>query len=338
MLDSFNKPKSALGKRPQPQGTHSASASASPAPKAGPAAGGPSAAAEEGGEEFEAQLIEGMESLLRQLANENPPGPMAGETSTKADAASPKKLSAEEEEKAFQQALEAMLSGEGLEALGMDKKGGSSSSSRAPPRPDAKPTSFEETIKKAMENINQGGSNAGGGSDGMPGDLAALLQQLSTDPSALDGLEGLGDDDDELGGLLDGMMAQLMSKEVLEEPMAELAQKVSGHGHRARQQTIVGTAWKHAEQSQYPEYLANPPKDVSAADLEKYKKQHDLVKQICDVFKRPNYEDSTDGKEVARLVGEMQDLGGPPNEIMGELPEGFDLGSLAGAGEGCVVM
>lgn len=298
VLDSFNKPKSALGKRPQGAST---SASASPAPKA-PAPGGPSA---EGSEEFEAQLIEGMESLLRQLANENPPGPMAGETSAKAE--SPKKLSAEEEEKAFQQALEAMLSGEGLEALGVDKK-----NPKAPPKPAGKPTSFEETIKKAMENINQGGSNAGGGSDGMPGDLAALLQQLSTDPSALDGLEGLGDDDDELGGLLDGMMAQLMSKEVLEEPMAELAQK-------------------------YPEYLANPPKDVSAADIEKYKKQHELVKQIVDVFKRPNYEDSVDGKEVARLVGEMQDLGGPPNEIMGELPEGFDLGALAG-NEGCVVM
>lgn len=308
VLDSFNKPKSALGKRPQA----STSASASPAPKApAPAPGGPSGKVEEGGEEFEAQLIEGMESLLRQLATENPPGPMAGETSATAD--SPKKLSPEEEEKAFQQALEAMLSGEGLEALGVDKKNPRAAPPPAAAAAGAKPTSFEETIKKAMENINQGGSNAGGGSDGMPGDLAALLQQLSSDPSALDGLDGLGDDDDELGGLLDGMMAQLMSKEVLEEPMGELALK-------------------------YPEYLANPPKDVSAADLEKYKKQHELVKQIVDVFKRPNYEDSTDGKEVARLVGEMQDLGGPPNEIMGELPEGFDLGALTGGGEGCVVM
>lgn len=47
------------------------------------------------------------------------------------------------------------------------------------------------------------------------------------------------------------------------------------------------------------------------------------MQQILVVFKRTNYSDDTDGKEVARLVGEMQDLGGPPNEIMGELPEGF---------------
>lgn len=238
VLESFNKPKSALGKRTGPSST---SASASPAPKAPGSSGGGPIAGAEGGEEFEAQLVEGMESLLRQLANDNPPGPSAGHT--KANDGSPeKKLSPEEEEKAFQQALESMLSGEGLEALGMDKKPGS----RAPPS-GTKPTSFEETIKKAMENINQGGSNAGGGSDGMPGDLAALLQQLSSDPSALDGLDGLGDDDDELGGLLDGMMAQLMSKEVLEEPMAELAQKVSSQLTAQELTSVSGVPCEPAE-------------------------------------------------------------------------------------------
>lgn len=62
---------------------------------------------------------------------------------------------------------------------------------------------------------------------------------------------------------------------------------------------------------------------MKADDLEKYRQQHKLVQQILAVFKRPNYSDDVDGKEVARLVGEMQDLGGPPNEIMGDLPEGF---------------
>lgn len=47
------------------------------------------------------------------------------------------------------------------------------------------------------------------------------------------------------------------------------------------------------------------------------------MKQILAVFKKPDYSDEEDGKEVGRLVGEMQDLGGPPQEIMGDLPEGF---------------
>ena len=41
------------------------------------------------------------------------------------------------------------------------------------------------------------------------------------------------------------------------------------------------------------------------------------------MFRRPGYTDEKDGKQIAKLVGEMQDLGGPPAEVMGELPEGF---------------
>jgi peroxin-19 len=42
-----------------------------------------------------------------------------------------------------------------------------------------------------------------------------------------------------------------------------------------------------------------------------------------DTFRKPGYSDDNDGKEIVRMVGEMQELGGPPTEIMGELPEGF---------------
>jgi peroxin-19 len=122
-----------------------------------------------------------------------------------------------------------MLSGEGMEALGLDGKKGASpgpstragGAAPAAGGPAGK-ASFDDTIRRTMESLNAGG--AGASNDGMPEDLAALLAQLSKDPSALD---GLGEDDDELGGLLDSMMGQLMSKDVLEEPMTELAAKVS---------------------------------------------------------------------------------------------------------------
>lgn len=134
-------------------------------------------------------------------------------------------LSSEEEERAFQRAVEMMLSGEGMEAMGLDgKKKAASTGPSKESAPRAPPANFDDTMRKAMESINAGGAGAASSAEGMPDDLAALLKQLSEDPSALD---GLGDDDDELGGLLDGMMAQLMSREVLEEPMTELAAKVS---------------------------------------------------------------------------------------------------------------
>jgi hypothetical protein len=69
--------------------------------------------------------------------------------------------------------------------------------------------------------------------------------------------------------------------------------------------------------------LANPPPATPAADLAKYKQQHTLVKQILATFRKPSYNDAEDSKEIARLVGEMQDLGGPPKEIMGDMPDGF---------------
>lgn len=202
-----------------------------------------------------------MESLLRQLAGDNPPGPMPGSTSTapsgpptsssapggNVNGRNQPPLSAEEEEKAFQRAIEMMLSKEGLDALGLDEGGdrkpplspsgikqerptspSSSSNSKSkarsqPTRPEV--SSFEDTIKKAMESLNTAGDkkpgSTGAGGPDDPADLARLLAQLGNDPN-LD-LEG----DDELSGILDGMMGQLMTREVLEEPMAELASKVS---------------------------------------------------------------------------------------------------------------
>jgi peroxin-19 len=138
-------------------------------------------------------------------------------------------LSKEEEEAAWQRAIEMMLSGEGLEALGLDKDGQPKNPTRSPPpapgkssKPeDAKP-SFEETMRKTMEQLQNPQTKASRASD--PTDIAALLAQLGSDPSALAGLD---EDGDGLGGILDGMMAQLMTKEVLEEPMSELAAKVS---------------------------------------------------------------------------------------------------------------
>lgn len=256
VLASFNKPAATAAaaqtpgpssSRPPARALDDDSAAASPqASRLG------SAGAEE--EDFEASLVEGMESLLRQLAGEHPPGPAPGETKLDAPKGQASAvpgglsgasgLSPAEEEEAWQKALEMMLSGEGLSALGIDPANAATGSKApasqtpaagpsqpgAPPRPAgqsaaANQPSFEETIRRTMESLKTGGEGSRAGASGEAPDLAKLLEQLGSDPSLLD---GLGDGDgDELGGLLDGMMSQLMTKEVLEEPMAELASKVS---------------------------------------------------------------------------------------------------------------
>ena len=232
-------------------------------------------------EDFEASLVEGMESLLRQLAGENPPGPMpdrpmAGPSRPPLSATreigtnSPDGLDGDEEDldddKIWQKAVEMMLSGEGMDALGIDPKSLSKSApsqSPGPPippvppgpaapsstsrdrqpaagpsrtrqtQPSASAGDFDETIRRTMEQLKSAGK-AGGPSGGMngldglgEGDEATLAQLLAS--LGGDGLGGMGEggDGDDLGGLLDGLMAQLMTREVLEEPMTELASKVS---------------------------------------------------------------------------------------------------------------
>lgn len=184
-----------------------------------------------------------MEQLLRQLAGTHIPGPMAdvegdaknsttGTTSgKKAEGGTGVSLSKEDEEAAFQKAIEMMLSPEGIAAMGLDASGQSSTPRKPPSVPPslpggAKPT-FDETIQRTMESLGSkrsAGNGMGGLGDGggdIPPDLAALLAKMG------EGGLGDGDGEDDYAGLLDGMMSQLMTKELLEEPMAELASKVS---------------------------------------------------------------------------------------------------------------
>ncbi|WVF69141.1 hypothetical protein IAT40_003915 [Kwoniella sp. CBS 6097] len=381
VLASFNAPK-------QPAAPASVSMPSSSGPFSAPPAGASVSAAElnPGGgdeEDFEASLMEGMESLLRQLAGDHPPGPMAGPgpgpssapqqsssisgpgqaatTASTGDGSgqSGDGMSGEAEEEAWKKAVEMVLSGEGLAALGLDEEGSNQGQSKgkgksrstatatngnAPASPSTpggndgatgaggSKSSYEETLKRTLDSLNTAGtkpasnprSGSGSGAGGQP-DLASLLASLGGDPDLLKNLDlaglggeggdgdGEGDDDGDLADVLEGMMSQLMTKEVLEEPMTELASK-------------------------YPPYLASPPSGTSTADIEKYKAQYVLVQRILSVFAKSDYSDEKDGKEIAGLVSEMQDLGGPPKEVMGDMPDGFDLGAMGGGDEACTIM
>ncbi|GHJ84712.1 hypothetical protein NliqN6_1114 [Naganishia liquefaciens] len=211
---------------------------------------------------------------------------------------------------------------------------GSTSTSTAPTRSkppaaastDDKPLSFEETIKRTMSNLkdSEASSRANASSAPDPNDpLAQLLASLNIDPSELDldalaaaaaAAGGGGADPQGAGGdfsgVLDGMMKQLMTKEILEEPLAELADK-------------------------YPPYLATHGASLPAAQRTKYTQQNAIVVQILEIFRDPAYSDASDAQRsrVTALMTQMQDLGSPPDEIMGDMPEGLDLG-----GEGCTIM
>jgi len=179
-------------------------------------------------------------------------------------------------------------------------------------------TDFTTTIRQAMEKLkeSEAGLKSESGSTSEADALAKMLEQLGGQG------EGGEEDEAELQGFLEGMMSQLMSKDILYEPLKELSQK-------------------------FPAYLASPPSTVTTADLERYKSQQIIVNKILAVFEEPGYRDDSEGGEadgehshkVMQLMGEMQALGSPPSEIMGDLPPGLGLGPDGMPDpEGCSVM
>jgi peroxin-19 len=169
--------------------------------------------------------------------------------------------------------------------------------------------------------------------------FSALLSQLSSlDPSSLDpsllealnasgGLDdGDGSNDADIGKMLDGMMRQLMSREVLEEPLSELAEKVSGgvdlEGFQLYVRSKMLTLTRRPD-IQYPPYIESHP-DLPAADKTKYSTQLGLIQEILAIFKEPGFtDDPADGDvvgkarkdKVASLMGQVSAEGDQGHDL-----------------------
>ncbi|KAF7373427.1 hypothetical protein MSAN_00552300 [Mycena sanguinolenta] len=261
--------------------------------------------------DFAKELAKGMESLMREIA--------AADAGADADAAADgegaqgrEDVDAAEEAKRFKAAWEAMLIQEmdGL-STGASTSGAGPSGTAAT---DATTDDFQAKIRAAMSKVNEGESTlkdaAGANAGADPDSLEALLAQLND----LGGAD-LPESEAELAGFLESMMGELMTKEVLYEPLTELADK-------------------------FPPYLAShsptstPP--LTDADRTRYESQLSRVRDILAVFDAPDFSDEDKDKRerVVTLMAEMQSFGSPPPELMGPLPPG--LGALGGE-EGCVV-
>jgi len=147
-----------------------------------------------------------------------------------------------------------------------------------------------------MDKMKEGQSSLKSSDGGDDPDLEALM-------SSLGNMGGEGDTEEGLQGFLETMMSQLMSKEVLYEPLKEMHEK-------------------------FPSYLVENELKLSQQDKDRYTKQQKTVAQIIEVFEAKDYseENSEAGLKVMALMNEMQEHGAPPAEIMGELPPGVALG------------
>ncbi|KAG0169582.1 Peroxisome chaperone and import receptor [Apophysomyces sp. BC1034] len=103
--------------------------------------------------------------------------------------------------------------------------------------------------------------------------------------------------------VLEGMMQQLMSKDMLYEPMKDLSKK-------------------------YPGWLDANRATLTKSELEMYEKQYEFCKSIVAKYDDPKFDekDESQTKEIMDLMQKMQDLGQPPAALLEEMAPGMNLG------------
>ncbi|XP_070831158.1 peroxisomal biogenesis factor 19 [Chaetodon trifascialis] len=178
---------------------------------------------------------------------------------------------------------------------------------------------FTSCLKETLRGLAKNADNLQ--STGLAGDdLVKALEGLGLD----EGSEG-GSDDANILPIMQSIMQNLLSKEVLYPSLKEITAK-------------------------YPEWLdANKP-NLSSEDYQRYAQQADIMGEICRHFERE--EQGAEDKEsmfesIMDLMQKLQDLGQPPKELAGDSPPGFnfDMESLnlpglpgTGPAEQCSIM
>ncbi|GAA0176304.1 membrane traffic protein [Lithospermum erythrorhizon] len=142
-----------------------------------------------------------------------------------------------------------------------------------------------EAVKGLESVTGQKSGVEGFGNDAMMDDLVKQFEEMA------------GGQDME--SIVETMMQQLLSKDILYEPMKEIADR-------------------------YPKWLEDNKAKLSSEDYKRYSHQQELIKELIRVY------DTEPGNftKVVELMQKMQDCGQPPSDIVQELAPEFDLASL----------
>jgi hypothetical protein len=120
---------------------------------------------------------------------------------------------------------------------------------------------FQDKIRETMARMETGGKQAteAAVNDGSEDFMAEILKQM--------GGSALGEGGEDFDKFLSGMMEQLVTKEILYQPMKDL-------------------------DDQFPPWLEKNKEKVSKEDMERYTKQRSLVAEIVAKFEESTYSDS----------------------------------------------
>ncbi|KAG1785454.1 Pex19 protein family-domain-containing protein [Suillus plorans] len=234
--------------------------------------------------DFAKSLAEEMEVLWRGFAQQGVTEGLIDEDETAEQR--------EERERTLAPAWEAML------IEGVDGTTDPSLTQGAPPiapktgEKDDFQSRMRNTMNKLKESESGLKSSDPSSSAPSPDSFEALLSQFGDE------------DEEEMQGVLEAMMGQLMGKDVLYEPLRELSDKFS-------------------------DYLKANVATLPSGDKSRYDAQIICMKQLLEIFESKDYADNDDETrlEIVDLMGELQNHGSPPEEIMGPLPPGLSMGA-----------
>ncbi|KAF9913873.1 Peroxisome chaperone and import receptor [Lobosporangium transversale] len=219
--------------------------------------------------EFSKQLASGMEELMKEM-NNNPE---------------------------LQKSFEEMFKGLDVNGKGPASSSGAGATGTAGTAGTkaASASNFQDRIAKTMDKLKDSSEqvDAQVAEESEEALMAEMMRQM----------EGMAEGGD-FQNVLEGMMEQLMSKDILYEPMLDLKQK-------------------------YPQWLKDNKDKISAEEYARYEKQYGYVTEIVAFFDRPDFDEKSDAqaKSVIELMQGMQDCGQPPADILEELAPGMELGS-----------
>ncbi|XP_036359241.1 peroxisomal biogenesis factor 19 isoform X1 [Octopus sinensis] len=184
---------------------------------------------------------------------------------------------------------------------------------------------FADTLAKTLSSLAQ---NAEGLQDQLNEEgLNQAFNNLGLNPGG--GIDGGGNSSGSSGNnpdilpVMQNMMKTLLSKEVLYPSLKEISQK-------------------------YPKWLEENSGKTDKKLIENYKHQYTLMKTICNEFEKETTTDSDDVKndrfnKILEFMQEMQELGQPPKEILGEMAPGLEFDAngfpkLSHSGDQCSIM
>ncbi|KAF9186643.1 Peroxisome chaperone and import receptor [Haplosporangium sp. Z 767] len=154
--------------------------------------------------------------------------------------------------------------------------------------------SFQDRVAKTMDKLKDSSEQVD--SQVAENSEEALMAEMMKQ------MEGMSEGGD-FQNVLDGMMEQLMSKDILYEPMLDLKNK-------------------------YPQWLEENKDKISSVEYIRYEKQYGYVKQVVECFEQPDFDDKdkSQSKNVIELMQGIQDCGQPPAGILSELAPGLEIG------------